>query len=272
MQITANGTHHHLARVQPHPDLHIEPLLSPQFLGIPADGLLHVQGGIARPYRMVLMGQRCPEQRHDAVAHDLVDRTLIAVHSSHEALQHGVEEPSRLFRVAVGQQLHGPLQVGKQHRDLLTFAFQGAAGGEDLLREVGRRIRVRSREAGQGGGLRVDRLAALEAKFRARRQRRAALGAHQHKVDATLQTKLRLGRVLLLALRTLHTVSSLFACIGHLCSNTCGQHIRAGLDGQDGPWRSWPSTPSVDKNVPAVYHAAILGSMGATPSSAIYPF
>jgi hypothetical protein len=54
-------------------------------------------------------------------------------------------------------------------------------------------------------------LPALEAKFRAHRQRRAALGAHQHQADATLQTKLRLRRVLLLALRTLHTASSLFA-------------------------------------------------------------
>jgi hypothetical protein len=52
---------------------------------------------------MVLMGQRRPEQGHDAVTHDLVDRPLVAVHSSHEALQHGVEEPSRFLRVAVGQ-------------------------------------------------------------------------------------------------------------------------------------------------------------------------
>ena len=44
---------------------------------------------------------------------------------------------SRFLGVAVGQELHGALQVGKEHRDLLAFAFEGTAGGEDLLRQVG---------------------------------------------------------------------------------------------------------------------------------------
>jgi hypothetical protein len=39
--------------------------------------------------------------------------------------------------VAVREQLHGPLQVGKQHGDLFALAFQRAAGGEDFLREIG---------------------------------------------------------------------------------------------------------------------------------------
>jgi hypothetical protein len=49
------------------------------------------------------------------------------------ALQHRVEELPRLLGIAVGQQLHGALQVGKQHRDLLAFAFEGGLGGEDFL-------------------------------------------------------------------------------------------------------------------------------------------
>ena len=49
VQVVANRAHHHLAGVQPDADLDVEPLLAPQLLGIPADRLLHVQGGIARP-------------------------------------------------------------------------------------------------------------------------------------------------------------------------------------------------------------------------------
>src|SRR5262249_4985839 len=86
--------------------------------------------------------------------------------------------------------------------------------------------------------------------------------------DATLQTTLRLRRVLLLALSTLHTASSLFVSLGHLCSDTWRQHILPGPDGQDIPRRAWPSTLGVDKNIPAVYYAAIIGSVGTTPSSA----
>jgi hypothetical protein len=56
------------------------------------------------------------------------------------ALQHRVEELPRLLGIAVGQQLHGALQVGKQHRDLLAFAFEGGLGGEDFLGQIPRCI------------------------------------------------------------------------------------------------------------------------------------
>jgi hypothetical protein len=35
-----------------------------------------------------------------------------------------------LFWVTVGQEFHGALEVGEQHRDLLALAFQGTAGRE----------------------------------------------------------------------------------------------------------------------------------------------
>ena len=87
-----------------------------------------MQGGITCPYCMVLMGQRCPKQRHNAVAHDLVHRALVVMHRCHQALQDWVEEPTGLLRVTVSQQLHGPLQVSKQHGDLLALAFQDTTG------------------------------------------------------------------------------------------------------------------------------------------------
>ena len=83
---------------------------------------------------MILVGERRAEQRHDAVAHHLVDGALVAVDRLHHALEHRVEERARLLGVAVGEQLHRALEVGEQHRDLLALAFERALGGEDLAR------------------------------------------------------------------------------------------------------------------------------------------
>src|SRR3712207_8272206 len=53
-----------------------------------------------------------------------------------------------LFRsgVAVGEQLHGALEVGEQHGHLLALALQRAAGGEDALGQMLGRVGGRSRD------------------------------------------------------------------------------------------------------------------------------
>ena len=85
---------------------------------------------------MVLVGERRAEERHDPVAHHLVDGALVAVDRLHHALEHRVEDLARLLGVAVGEQLHRALEVGEEDRDLLALAFQRGLGGEDLLGEV----------------------------------------------------------------------------------------------------------------------------------------
>ena len=76
---------------------------------------------------MVLVGERRAEQRHDAVAHHLVDRALVAVDGLHHPLEDGIEELARLLGVAVGQELHRALEVGEEHGDLLALAFEGGS-------------------------------------------------------------------------------------------------------------------------------------------------
>ena len=109
-------------------------------LRIVAHRLLHRQGGIAGPNRMILMRQRGAEQRHDAVAQDLIDRAFVAVHRRHHPLEHRVEELLRFLGVAIGEQLHRAFEVGKEHGDLFAFAFERTAGGQDLLGEVWWRV------------------------------------------------------------------------------------------------------------------------------------
>src|SRR5436309_3337059 len=50
------------------------------------------------------------------------------------------------------QELHGPFQVRKQHRDLLALAFQGTPGGQDFLRQIGGRIGERGLGLYRRGG------------------------------------------------------------------------------------------------------------------------
>ena len=92
---------------------------------------------------MILVGERCPEQRHDAVAHHLIDEAFVAVHRFHHALQHWGENFARLLGVSVGKQLGRTLHVGEQHGDLLALSLDGRTRLEDPLGQMLRHRRLR---------------------------------------------------------------------------------------------------------------------------------
>jgi hypothetical protein len=85
---------------------------------------------------MVLVRERRAEERHDAVAHDLVDGALVPVNGLHHAFEDRIEQLARLLGVAVGKQFHRALEVGEEHGHLLALAFQRGLRGEDSLGEV----------------------------------------------------------------------------------------------------------------------------------------
>jgi hypothetical protein len=82
---------------------------------------------------VIFVGNRRTKQRHDPVAHHLVDSALKTMNRLHHVLEDGVEQLARLLGIAVCEQFHGTLQVGEEDRDLLALTFEGAFGGEDLL-------------------------------------------------------------------------------------------------------------------------------------------
>jgi hypothetical protein len=82
---------------------------------------------------MVFMGQRCAEEGHDAVSHYMGHRPLILVDCLHHPFDYRIEKLPGFFGVALGDQLHRPLEIGKQNRNLFAFAFEGGPGGENLL-------------------------------------------------------------------------------------------------------------------------------------------
>jgi hypothetical protein len=126
VQVVADRADHHLSRVQPHSDLDEHALGPSHGLGVLRYRFLHPERRVARAHRVILMGQRRAEQRHDAIAHDLVDGALVAVDGLHHPLEDGVEELARLLGVPVGEQLHRALQIGEEDRHLLTLALQRA--------------------------------------------------------------------------------------------------------------------------------------------------
>ena len=108
---------------------------------------------------MVLVRDRRAEERHDAVAGELVDRALEAVDARGEDGEEAVHDRLPRLGVELLGQLHRALDVGEQDRDLLALAVPD--GGR---RTTGRRRRG-------------ERRAAAVAEPRARRLRRAARGA-----------------------------------------------------------------------------------------------
>jgi len=126
---------------------------------------------------VILVGQRRPEEGHDPVAHHLIDGALVVVNGLHHVSKNGIENLARLLGVTVGEQLHRALEVGEEHGDLFTLAFEGALGREDLLGEMLRSVRLRggADEWSRAGG--TYGLAALLAELRAELIGRATGGA-----------------------------------------------------------------------------------------------
>jgi hypothetical protein len=103
VQIAADGAHHHLAGVEPDADASLDPVRVPQLVDQPAQGGLHPKGRVAGAQGVVLVGERSAEECHDAVAHHLVHRALVAVDRLDHTGEHWIEQLPRLLRIAIGE-------------------------------------------------------------------------------------------------------------------------------------------------------------------------
>jgi hypothetical protein len=88
VEVAANGADNHLTRVHTHPNVHRHARGPVHLLGVSLHRFLHPQGGVARPHRVVLVGERGPEEGHDPVAHD---SPFVAMDGLHHAFEHGIE-------------------------------------------------------------------------------------------------------------------------------------------------------------------------------------
>ena len=120
--------------------MEVEPSLAAQPLRVAPQLACQVQGRVAGPLRVVLVGDRRPEQRHDPIARVLVDRALETVNAVGQDVEEAVEDAVPLLGVDLLRELEGALHIYEQDRHLLALALEGRALRQDLLGQVARRV------------------------------------------------------------------------------------------------------------------------------------
>jgi len=98
-QVVADASDDDLARVESHAHGEVEPVLDAQRVGVGLQGLGEMERRVAGPVRVILVGDRRAEERHDAVARVLIDGALEAVHALGENLEEAIEHAVPLFGV-----------------------------------------------------------------------------------------------------------------------------------------------------------------------------
>jgi hypothetical protein len=122
-QIVADLPDHDLAGIEAHSDGEIQAALEAKLVRIAAEPLLKVQCCVTRALCMILVRDRGPEKRHDAVAGILVDRAFEPMDSLGEDREEAIHDLVPFFGVYLLSQIHRALHVGEEHRHLLAFAF-----------------------------------------------------------------------------------------------------------------------------------------------------
>ncbi len=163
-QVLADRADDHLARVDPHAHREAEPLVAADLGGVRGELALQRQRRPAGPLGVILVGERSAEQRHDAVAGELVDGALEAVDAVAQDREEALHDRPPGLRVGLLGELHRADHVGEQHGHLLALAVEIGAGAKDLLRQMRWGVVARIARA---------RTTVVEAR-RPRRQRRPA--------------------------------------------------------------------------------------------------
>ena len=147
------------------------------------------------PRRMVFIGERRAEDRHEAIAQELIHGALEAMHFGQRTRKEIREQGMHRFGAERTRERGRVHHIAEQYRDLFLLTAQGVSIGEDLLREMGwgvigravrefRRVRAgaaQRRPAGPaetllggdrrlaGRALPCERLSTLRAELRVRR-------------------------------------------------------------------------------------------------------
>ena len=108
-----------------------------------ADRFLDRQRGVDRPGSMVFKRDRGAKQRHHSVAEITVYRSFVPVHRVRGQLEHSVHEQVQLFCIELLGECRGIGDVGKHNGNEFALAFECAAGGQNVFRQITRCIGLR---------------------------------------------------------------------------------------------------------------------------------
>ena len=220
-QVAPDGAHHDQAGVDADAQAELDAVQPPHVVAHRLQVTLDGQGGAERAVRVVLVGDGGAEERHDAVAQELVDGALEAVDRAQDDLEDPVHDAVDLLGVqALGHRREAG-DVREHHADLLALALHGRAAAEDLLGQVlgrvglrggeplgrGRRLLGggRGRRRGRGGPRSApQRGAALTAELLPRRVLALAGRADGLQPASALTAELLAGRIVVAATEALH--------------------------------------------------------------------
>ena len=87
--------------------------------------LLNAQCRQTGPSSMVFVRDRCTEDRHDAVAGELVDGAAVPLHHSSGVIDKFGHDLAEAFRTHGRGDVHRVHDIGEQHRHLLVFRRSG---------------------------------------------------------------------------------------------------------------------------------------------------
>ena len=142
----------HEARVQAHAEHqpHLLARVERDRLGV--HRAADVEGGEHGATGVILVGERRAEQRHEAVAEELVHRAFVAMHLRERRLEEAAQERVHAVGADPLGEGGGADEVAEEHGDGLALALHGGARGEDLLGEMPGRVGLRRGARGRRGG------------------------------------------------------------------------------------------------------------------------
>ena len=178
--------------------------LALQFTAIVLEGALDAERGAHRPLRMVLVSDRRAEERHDAVAEELIHRAFVPMDLGQHELERARHERVHVLRVESGGERGEAGDIHEQNGDLLTLALEGGLGGEDALGEMLGGVRRRARELRGDGRARERSLSTPRTEPGVGGKLRAARRARMNEARPTARAESRFRRTLLPAPGALH--------------------------------------------------------------------
>ena len=141
-EVAANGAHDDEAGVDPDADAELHTVRAAHVSAQRVETLLDRQGGAERALSVVLVRDGGAEERHHAVAEELVDRSLVAVDGLQDDLEGLIHDRVDVFGIQALGHRRETGDVSEEHRDLLALALDGAARAENLVGEMLRRVRL----------------------------------------------------------------------------------------------------------------------------------
>ena len=202
-QVVADSPDYDLARVEADADGEPQAVLGANLACVRAGGVTKMEGRVAGPLRVILMGDGRAEERHAAVPGELIDVALEAFDGVAEDAEEALHDLRPRLRVELFRELHRALHVGEENGDLLALALDRGFRLADLLAEERRMGWRWSRRPSADR----QRRATAAAESLADLDWSAAGGTPCGQSGAALRAEAAVGPVVVVTGRTAHRVS-----------------------------------------------------------------